>query len=157
MGERGRLTPLATEPGAARLNEVFASGMRALEQEVVNPFERATAFFLFGSLQPFFFDGNKRTSRFMMNGILMTEGIDALSIPAVRAAEFNSRMVDFYADRDATGMMGFVLDCHPEIARIRELNPGLSSVSEGPGVKYYRLEDTLPPGVDTGPEIEIDH
>jgi hypothetical protein len=25
----------------------------------------------------------------------MTEGIDAISIPAVRAAEFNSRMVDF--------------------------------------------------------------
>ncbi len=157
LGERGRLTPLVTEPGAPRLNEVFASGIRALKQEVPNPFERATAFFLFGSLQQFFFDGNKRTSRFMMNGILMTEGIDALSIPAVRAAEFNSRMVDFYAARDATGMMAFVLDCHPEIARIRELNPGLSAVSEGPGVKYYRLEDTMSSGVDTGPEIEIDH
>ena len=92
LGERGRFTPLATEPGAARLNEVFASGIRSLEQHVSNPFERATAFFLFGSLQRFFFDGNKRTSRFMMNGALMTEGVDAVSIPAIRAAEFNSRM-----------------------------------------------------------------
>ncbi len=146
LGERGRPTPLATEPGAMRLNEVFANGVRALEQEVANPFERATAFFLFGSLQQFFFDGNKRTSRFMMNGILMTQGIDAVSIPAARAAEFNSRMVDFYASRDATAMMAFVLDCHPEVATIRELNPGLSAVSESPGINYFRLEDSMPPG-----------
>ena len=68
LGERGRFTPFATEPGAVRLNEVFANGVRSLQQNVSNPFERATAFFLFGSLQQFFFDGNKRTSRFMMNG-----------------------------------------------------------------------------------------
>ena len=52
----------------------------------------------------------------MMNGLLMTEGIDAISIPAIRAAEFNFRMVDFYTTRDASQMMVFVLDCHPEIA-----------------------------------------
>jgi hypothetical protein len=146
LGERGRFTPLATEPGAVRLNEVFASGLCALEQEVTNPFERAMAFFLFGSLQQFFFDGNKPTSRFMMNGMLMMEGIDAISIPAIRATEFNSRMVDFYANRDATAMMAFVLDCHPEVARIRELNPELPAVNESPAIKYFRLEDSLSPG-----------
>jgi Fic/DOC family len=143
LGERGRFTPLSTERGAARLNEVFANGVRALEESVANPFERASAFFLFGSLQPFFFDGNKRTSRFMMNGILMTEGIDAISIPAVRATEFNSRMVDFYISRDATQMMAFVLDCHPEIAQIRQLNPELSVVKDTPEIDYYRLEDAM--------------
>lgn len=155
LGERGRLTPLATEPGATRLNDVFAAGVRALEQHVTSPFERGTAFFLFGSLQQFFFDGNKRSSRFMMNGVLMMEGIDAISIPAVRAAEFNSRMVDFYVSRDATAMMGFVLDCHPEIARIRELNPGLSAVSESPGIRHTRLEDSMSLGL--GPDIDLDH
>lgn len=139
LGTRGRFTPLATEPGAVRLNEVFADGIRSLEQNVSNPFERATAFFLFGSLQQFFFDGNKRTSRFMMNGVLMTEGIDAVSIPAVRAAAFNSRMVDFYATRDATEMMAFVLDCHPEISEIRQLNPGLLAVKDLPEIRYYSL------------------
>jgi Fic/DOC family len=143
LGARGRYTPLATEPGAVRLNEVFASGIQALERDVPNPFERATAFFLFGSLQQFFFDGNKRTSRFMMNGMLMTDGIDAISIPAVRAAEFNSRMVDFYQTRDATVMMAFVLDCHPEIAQIRQLNPGLSVVNDLPGIEYSRLEESM--------------
>jgi hypothetical protein len=113
-----------------------------LEQNVSNPFERATAFFLFGSLQQFFFDGNKRTSRFMMNGVLMTEGIDAVSIPAVRAAEFNSRMVDFYTSRDATEMMAFVLDCHPEISQIRQLNPGLLAVRDLPDIQYFSLSDS---------------
>ncbi len=143
LGERGRFTPLTTEPGAVRLNEVFASGIRSLEQNVSNPFERATAFFLFGSLQQFFVDGNKRTSRFMMNGVLMTEGVDAVSIPAVRAAEFNSRMVDFYTSRDATEMMAFVLDCHPEVSRIRQLNPGLSAVRDLPDIKYFNLSDSM--------------
>lgn len=143
LGERGRFTPLATEPGAVRLNEVFASGVRSLEHNVSNPFERATAFFLFGSLQQFFFDGNKRTSRFMMNGVLMTEGVDAVSIPAIRAAEFNSRMVDFYTSRDATEIMAFVLDCHPEVSHIRQLNPGLSAVSDLPSIKYFSLSDSM--------------
>ena len=104
--------------------------------------ERATAFFLFGSLQQFFFDGNKRTSRFMMNGVLMTAGIDAVSIPAIRAAEFNSRMVDFYVSRNATEMMSFVLDCHPEAAQIRQLNPNVSAVHDSPGIQYYRLVES---------------
>jgi prophage maintenance system killer protein len=142
LGERGRFTPFVTEPGAVRLNEVFASGVRLLQRDVTNPFERATAFFLFGSLQQFFFDGNKRTARFMMNGVLMTEGIDALSIPAVRAAEFNSRMVDFYTSRDATEMMTFVLDCHPEAAKIRQLNPQLLAVRDGASIDYHRLDNS---------------
>jgi hypothetical protein len=143
LGERGRFSPLATEPGAVRLNEVFARGIRSLEQDVSNPFERATATFLFGSLQQFFFDGNKRTSRFMMNGVLMSEGVDAISIPAVRAAEFNSRMVNFYTSRDATEMMAFVLDCHPEISQIRQLNPGLSAVKDLPVIQYSSLGDSM--------------
>jgi hypothetical protein len=99
---------------------------------------------LFGSLKQFFFDGDKRTSRFMMNGALMTEGIDAISIPAMRAGEFNSKMVEFYTTRDATQMMGFVLECHPEFSRIRELNPELSLVRDAPAIKQYRLDDPLP-------------
>ena len=142
LGEHGRFTPLATEPGAVRLNEVFAEGIRSLEVNAPNTFERAIAFFLFGSLQQFFFDGNKRTSRFMMNGVLMSEGVDAVSIPAVRATEFNARMVDFYRSRDASEMMAFVLDCHPEVSRIRELNPDLCAVRDVPSIKYFSLSDS---------------
>jgi hypothetical protein len=96
---------------------VFQAGLRALDAHVLGPVERALTFFLFGALQQFFFDGNKRSSRFMMNGILMSAGIDAISIPAARAQEFNEKMVQFYLTREASGMMAFLLGCHPEGSR----------------------------------------
>ena len=84
--------------------------------EVADPRERGMAFFLFGALQQFYFDGNKRTSRFMMNGILMSHGFDAISVPAKRAQEFNENMVRFYLGKDATEMMRFLIDCQPKNA-----------------------------------------
>ena len=120
LGEHGRYTPLATAAGAPELNRVFVSGLQALQNEVQQPFEKAAAFFLFGALQQFFFDGNKRTSRFMMNGILMTAGIDAISVPAAKAQEFNENMVRFYLEKDATEMMAFLVDCHPDAEKIHE-------------------------------------
>jgi len=113
LGEAGSYKPLDTEPEAKGLNEVFAKGVAELEK-LPSPFERAMAFFLFGALQQFFFDGNKRTSRMMMNGIFMSNGIDAISVPAARAQEFNEKMVDFYINRDATEMMTFLVSCHPD-------------------------------------------
>ncbi|MCL2644476.1 MAG: Fic family protein [Betaproteobacteria bacterium] len=120
LGEQGRYIPLPTLPGAPELNRVFHEGTVALE--AYPPFERAMAFFLFGALQQFFFDGNKRTSRFMMNGILMTHGIDAISVPAAKAQEFNEKMVRFYLSKDATEMMAFLVGCHPDA----EAAPGLA-------------------------------
>jgi len=130
------------ESGSFR-DEMFANGISALDQNVPNAFERAAALFLFGSLQKFFFAGNERTSRLMMSGILMMAGIDAISIPAVRATHFSSRMADFYRSRDATEIMAFALDCHPEIAQIRRLNPGIVEIKDLPGIEYYRFEDGL--------------
>lgn len=100
-----------TEPGAKNLKQLFEQGVPALCAEVSDLRERAMAFFLFGALHPFYFDGNKRTSRFMMNGVLMSHGMDAISVPAVRAREFNQKMARFYVSKNATEMMGFLIDC----------------------------------------------
>ncbi len=116
LGEHGHHTPLPTLPGAPELNRVFSEGVAALQE--CKPFERATAFFLFGALQQFFFDGNKRTSRFMMNGVLMSHGIDAISVPAAKAQEFNEKMVRFYFSKDASEMMAFLAGCHPDAEAI---------------------------------------
>ena len=105
-------TPLPTISGAPELNRVFKEGASALKEIVESPLERGAAFFLFGAYQQFFFDGNKRTSRHMMNGILMSSGIEAISIPATRALEFNTKMAKFYPSQDASDMMGFLVDCH---------------------------------------------
>jgi Fic family protein len=117
LGEHGRYTPLPTLAGGINLNQAFTQGIAALDEYVPAPFEKAVAFFLFGALQQFFFDGNKRTSRFMMNGVLMSNGIDAISVPAARAQEFNEKMVRFYLSKDAGEMMAFLVDCHPEAGR----------------------------------------
>lgn len=114
LGEKGLYTPHPTQPGAPVLNRVFRKGVAALSD--CDPFERGTAFFLFGALQQFFFDGNKRTARFMMNGVLMSHGIDAISVPAAKAQEFNEKMVRFYLSKDATEMMAFLASCHPDVA-----------------------------------------
>lgn len=121
LGIHGRYTPLPTIAGAPELNRIFRDGLAALA--VCEPFEKGAAFFLFGALQQFFFDGNKRTSRFMMNGILMSNGIDAISIPAAKSLEFNEKMVHFYLTKDATEMMAFLVDCHPEAAQIYANRP----------------------------------
>lgn len=115
LGEANPYIPPATEDGALVLNRIFNEGVRQLEM-LSNILERGIAFFLFGALQQFFFDGNKRTSRMMMNGVLMSHGIDAISIPAARAQEFNEKMVDFYVTKDATVMMAFMVSCHPDAA-----------------------------------------
>lgn len=114
LGEHGDYTPLPTVAGADKLHKTFMRGVAALKEYVRQPFEQAAGFFLFGALQQFFFDGNKRTSRFMMNGILMSNGIDAISVPAAKAQAFNEKMVRFYLSQDATEMMAFLWDCHPQ-------------------------------------------
>ena len=116
LGTEDEYWPAPTEAGAANLNTIFSEGIEALSTEVPDPRECGLAFFLFGALQQFYFDGNKRTSRFMMNGILMTHGFDAISVPARCAEEFNENMVRFYIDKDATEMMQFLIDCQPKNA-----------------------------------------
>ena len=116
LGEKGRYTPLPTQAGAPELNRVYTNGVATLSSEVSDARERGMAYFLFGALQQFYFDGNKRTSRFMMNGILMSNGVDAISVPASRLQDFNEKMVRFYTDKEATEMMGFLIECQPKDA-----------------------------------------
>jgi Fic family protein len=116
LGEFGRHLPPETEPGGGNLRDLHASGVAWMLEELADVAEQAMAYFLFAAFQQFYFDGNKRTGRSMMNGHLMSHGIDAISVPADRRQEFNREMVDFYRGRDATRMLAFLLSCHPEQA-----------------------------------------
>lgn len=129
LGGYGSYKPLPTIKGASKLNETFLNGITELKK-IDSPFERSIAFFFFGALQQFFFDGNKRTSRFVMNGILMSNGMDAISIPASRAQEFNHNMIQFYLNKDATDMMLFLIDCHPDSKQIYLDNPNIKEIQE---------------------------
>jgi Fic family protein len=114
LGEHGRYLPPATEPGGDNLRALHARGLAAITGGLPAPYEQALAYFLFGALQQFYFDGNKRTARYLMNGHLMSHSIDAISVPARRAREFNTLMVEFYRFKDASRMFAFLTDCHPD-------------------------------------------
>ena len=106
-------------PKAEELDELFADGVAYLDQ-IVNPMEKGIMAFLFGALSQFFWDGNKRTSRLLMNGIVMSAGHDAISIPARLRLDFNTKMIRFYDSKDATEMAKFLVDLSdpaPERAR----------------------------------------
>ncbi|OAT17649.1 hypothetical protein M979_2144 [Buttiauxella noackiae ATCC 51607] len=94
---------------ASELNRIFMENLQSML--VMPPVEAALIFFLFCMFQQFFFNGNKRTGLYMMNGWLMSNGFDPISIPAFRSQEFNDKMRRFYTNKDATEMLAFLWSC----------------------------------------------
>ncbi len=97
-------------PPWQELDTIFERGLAAL-QALPSVHERAVATFLFGALRQFFYDGNRRTARLMMNGILLAAGEDAITIPAAKRLAFNTAMIRFYESLDGTEMMAFMGEC----------------------------------------------
>lgn len=108
-GERGYHQAPDSGPGLAYLYQQGVDALGAVDA----PFERACAYFLFAARHQFYFDGNKRTARALMNGELMRHGIPAVLIPGAARLEFNTKMVNFYADGAATEMFEFLASCGP--------------------------------------------
>jgi hypothetical protein len=62
----------------------------------------------------FFYDVNKRMGRFIMNGLLLSEGYPAINLPAKRQLEFNQLMINFYDSGDQKPMNTFMRSCLDE-------------------------------------------
>jgi Fic family protein len=86
-------------PKADELNSIFEDGVNEIKK-INHSIIRAITYFLFGAKSQFFFDGNKRTSRLMMNGILLDNGYPILNIKAKNKLEFNRVMIKFYDNDD---------------------------------------------------------
>lgn len=72
----------------------------------------AVGAFLVMARTQFFWDGNKRTGRLMMNGLLLLHGYDAISVPARQKLAFNQKMIRFYDSGDPSEMAEFLVrDC----------------------------------------------
>lgn len=87
-------------PPAELLPSIFQDELPKIAA-IQNPIERAICVFLWGALNKFFWYGNKRTSRLMACGILLSEGIGVFNIRADDIQEFNSKMLDFYETQQA--------------------------------------------------------
>ena len=74
-------------------------------------YDRAITAFLKMARAQFFWDVNKRMGRFMMNGILLSQGFPIINVPAKRQKEFNQLMLEFYSTADTSEMNKFLRSC----------------------------------------------
>ena len=86
-------------PSASELDMIFETTLNEIFK-IDHAIVRAIVFLLFGARTQFFYDGNKRTSRLMMNGELLKYGYPILNIKARDKLWFNTLMVAFYNSAD---------------------------------------------------------
>ncbi len=98
-------------PSHDLLDDLLLDGINEIKK-IKNVFERALVYFCFGSINQFFYDGNKRTSRWVMNAILMNNEFNYLSVPGNKSDKFNEVMVGFYNSKNASEVMKFMLECY---------------------------------------------
>ncbi len=96
-------------PHADTLADIFTEGIEEIKK-IIHPIVRAITMFLFGAKCQFFYDGNKRTSRLMMNAILIEAGHPILNIKAKDRLEFNSMMIKFYDGDDITPSIEYLME-----------------------------------------------
>lgn len=91
-------------PPADQLEGLFATGKSALD-DVQDPIHKAFLVFLWGSLLQFFYDGNKRTSRFLCNGILLGAGYPPMMVTKQEQLTYNQVMTEFDNTQDGTNAL----------------------------------------------------
>lgn len=69
----------------------------------------------------FFYDGNKRTGRMMMSGVLLNHNLPMISVGAKRRLEFNQTMIKYYETEDFNLLYNFLISCLDDIS-IEEYN-----------------------------------
>lgn len=100
-------------PSSEELPLLFESLINELQQ-IVDIYDRAIHVFLTMARGQFFYDVNKRMGRFMMNGLLLSEGYPAINLPAKRQLEFNNLMLEFYQTDKQKSMNSFLRSCLDE-------------------------------------------
>jgi Fic family protein len=96
-------------PPTEELDNIFESEIHLILDKF-NAIEQAIRIFLWGSLNQFYWDGNKRTARIIANGILINEGIGIFNIKTQNILEFNTLMIDFYDTRKADNIVKFLVE-----------------------------------------------
>lgn len=96
-------------PSPELLDQVFSDGIIQIKQ-ITHPILRGLTYFLLGARSQFFYDGNKRVSRLIMNGILLGEGYPILNIKAKDKLEFNKQMIAFYNTADYISTLNYLCD-----------------------------------------------
>jgi len=109
-------------PDPRHLDELFSKMIRDAEK-YNDIYDKAFFVFLNMSRTQYFHDVNKRTGRFMMNGILLDKGYPPINVRANRQQEFNEKMIEFYNTGEMKPMNLFLRSCmDPKIKEIMKSN-----------------------------------
>ncbi len=104
-------------PKADHLDSHFNNGINEIKK-ISNPIVQAITYFLFGAKSKFFYDGNKRVSRLMMNGILLLYGYPILNIKVKDKLELNKMMIDFYDNDNIQKSIKYLCDYYLKQNRV---------------------------------------
>ncbi len=111
-------------PKAAELNLLWDNleqeiNQKLLGKQLVTIEIYRTAILLFAKMAriQFFFDGNKRTARMMMSGVLLSCGLPMINISAKRKLEFNQTMIKYYDSEDFESLFNFMYSCIPDYVK----------------------------------------
>jgi prophage maintenance system killer protein len=66
------------------------------------------AAFAFLTRNQFYFNGNKRTAKFMANGLLMSNGFNAINPRSRTSKDYHQALDTLFRDGDATPIMAYL-------------------------------------------------
>lgn len=95
-------------PKAEELDNIFKNELSKIIKRCKSKTDLAFEIFLWGSLNQFYYDGNKRTSRLVSNLILISNGQGMFNIKVKDRLEFNTLMVEFYNTRRTDRIFEFL-------------------------------------------------
>jgi hypothetical protein len=107
---------------AKAISDDLNARIAASEAEVDDHGHQALLYFPFATLSQFYFDGNKRTARWMMNGHLMSHGYEPIGVPVEIRQQWHSALSSLYTTLDASELLRILADC--QFSRIEERSQG---------------------------------
>lgn len=93
------------------LKTIHALDKRSSAATEINVYNTAINLFAKMARTQFFFDGNKRTARMMMSGVLLKNGYPIISVSAKQKLQFNQIMIDYYNNELLLPVYQFLISC----------------------------------------------
>lgn len=97
-------------PNFQSLDQVWEHMLKEAENHK-DVYDKAIYLFAEMARNQFFYDGNKRTARMTMSGLLLNAGFPMINVTAKRKHEFNRVMLDYYETHNLTPVNLFLRSC----------------------------------------------
>jgi Fic family protein len=94
-------------PKAEELEGIFQEELKIIIERNNSAIDLTFDIFLWGALNKFYYDSNKRTSRLVSNLVLIFNGQGIFNVKAKNRLEFNTLMVNFYNNKDGDKICEF--------------------------------------------------